>query len=72
MQTIITNKEIIIGEVLDFTYGDGIPTGTIIKEDLVVIPQGTQIQYGPNPYNDGDLIILDGQEIDVEADTIQL
>lgn len=72
MQTIITNKDVIIGEVLDFTYGDGIPTGTIVKDDMVIIPAGTQIQYGPNPLCWGDLIILNDQEIDVEPNTIEL
>ncbi len=72
MQTIITNKDVIIGEVLDFTYGDGIPTGTIVRDDMVIIPAGTQIQYGPNPYNAADMIILNGQEIDVDGSEIEL
>lgn len=72
MTTIITDREIIIGEVADFTWGEGIPTGTIIKEGLVIIPEGSIIKYGPNPYNCGDLIIFNDHEIDVEANTIEL
>lgn len=72
MKQIITNKEIILGEVLDFYYGDGLPNGVEIRDELVILPIGSTILYGPNPHNCGDLIIFNNYSFDVEYETIIL
>lgn len=53
-----------IGEVLDFTYGDGIPAGAIVRDDIVIIPEGTILYHGENPYNGAEILVdTNGNEI---------
>lgn len=46
-----------IGDELDFTYGDGIPEGTYVKFGEVVIPAGTKVYFGDNPFNGGQILV---------------
>lgn len=56
--------DLTIGHKLDFEYGDGLPAGTYVKGDDVILPAGSKVYYGDNPYNASEIILdLEGNEI---------